>query len=87
MTELLIIRHIIGEMKTCEICGGTVSSGTTNNLRSACTGIRESTTASKDSLADPICGCISIDRKNCPWCKKPYHHDTSLNPKILFSPM
>ena len=87
MTELLIIRHIIGEMKTCEICGGTVSSGITNTICSACTSIRKSTTALKDSFADHICGYVNTDRKNCPWCKKPYHHDTSLNPKILFSPM
>ena len=74
-------------MKTCEICGGTVSSGITNAVCSSCTSIREFKTASKDSLADHICGCINTDRKNCPLCKKPSHHDTSLNPKILISPM
>jgi hypothetical protein len=74
-------------MKICEICGGTVSSVTTGNVCSACTSIREFTTASKDSLPDHICGCINADRKNCPLCKKPCHHDTSLNPKILISPM
>ncbi|MDF0680887.1 MAG: hypothetical protein P0116_07990 [Candidatus Nitrosocosmicus sp.] len=74
-------------MKTCEICGGTVSSGTTGNVCSACTSIREFTRASKDSLPDHICGCINTDRTNCPLCKKPCHHDTSLNPKILISPM
>ena len=74
-------------MKTCEICGGTVSSGTTGIVCSACTSIREFATASKGSLPEHICGCISTDRKNCPLCKKPCHHDTSLNPKILISPM
>lgn len=73
-------------MKTCEICGGTVSSGTTNAVCSSCTSIREFTTASK-TLVDHICGCINTDRKNCPLCKKPCHHDTSLNPRILISPM
>ena len=74
-------------MKTCEICGGTISSGITNNICSACNGIRESTTTSKGSFEDHISGCINLDRKNCPLCKKPCHHDTSLNPKILISPM
>ena len=76
-----------GEMKACEICGDTVSSGTTNTICSSCNGIRESTTASKGSPAHHVCGCINTDRRNCPWCKKPCHHDTSLNPKILISPM
>ena len=74
-------------MKTCEICGGAVSPGTTDNICSACTSVRESPTTSKDSLLDHICGCINTDRKNCPLCKKPCHHDTSLNPKILISPI
>ncbi len=75
-------------MKTCEICGDTVSSRTTTaRLCSSCINIRESKTTSKDPLADHICGCINTDRRNCPWCKKPCHHDTSLNPKILISPM
>ena len=74
-------------MKTCEICGGIVSSGTTSNVCLSCTIIRESRSASKEFLADHICGCINLDRKNCPLCKRPCHHDTSLNPKILISPM
>ena len=74
-------------MKTCEICGGTISSGTTTTICSSCNHIREPTTASRGSLEDHICGCINTDRRNCPWCKKPCHHDTSLNPKILISPM
>jgi len=74
-------------MKTCEICGGTVSSETTNTICSYCISARESTTASKDLLTPHICGCNNTDRKNCPICKKPCHHDTSLSPKILISPM
>jgi hypothetical protein len=74
-------------MKTCEICGGTVSSGTTNTICSYCISARESTTASKDSLIHHICGCINADRRNCPLCDKPCHHDTSLSPEILISPM
>ena len=74
-------------MKICEICGGTISSGTTTTICSSCTHIRESTTASRGSLEDHICGCINTDRRNCPLCKKPCHHDTSLNPKILISPI
>lgn len=74
-------------MKTCEICGCPVSSGSTNTICSFCNRIRESTSSSKDFLEHHVCGCNSSDRKNCPWCNKPCHHDTSLNPKILISPM
>ena len=74
-------------MKTCEICGGEVFSGTTETKCSSCASIREYKATSKDSIADHICGCINLDRKNCPLCKKPCHHDTSLNPKVLISPM
>ncbi len=74
-------------MKTCEICGGTVSFETTTNICSFCNSNKEPTLASKDSLLHHICGCDKADRRNCPWCNKPCHHDTSLNPKILISPM
>ncbi len=74
-------------MKTCVICGGIVSSESTNTVCSLCTSFRESNTVSTDIVEDHICGCINADRKNCPLCKKPCHHDTSLNPKILISPM
>ena len=55
-------------MKTCEICGRTVSTGNTNTICSFCRSIRESTMASKDSLANHICACINTDRRNCPLC-------------------
>jgi hypothetical protein len=74
-------------MKTCGICGGPVSFGTTNTICSFCNKIRDSTLASKHSFEHHICGCDTSDRMNCPWCKKPCHHDTSLNPMILISPI
>ncbi len=74
-------------MKTCEICGAKVSSETTMTICSSCISTRESTMTSKGSQEDHICCCINTDRRNCPVCKKPCHHDTSLNPKILISPM
>ncbi len=75
-------------MKTCEICGAIVSPGTANNVCLSCNGIREpAATASKGAPEDHVCGCINTDRRNCPWCNKPCHHDTSLSPKILISPM
>ena len=74
-------------MKTCEICGGTVSSEITNTVCSYCISARESTTAPKDSFTPYICGFVNADRKNCLICKKPYHHNTSLSPKILISSM
>ncbi len=74
-------------MKTCEICGGIVSHETTLGVCSSCASNRKFTKASKDSISDHVCGCINTDRKNCPFCNKPCHHDTSLNPKVLISPM
>ena len=74
-------------MRTCEICGGLVPSGTTIKICSFCNKIGDSASTSEDSLDYHICGCDTSDRRNCPWCKKPCHHDTSLNPKILISPM
>ena len=74
-------------MRTCEICGGLVSFETDSNICSFCNKIGDSILTSKDPLEDHICGCEAFDRRNCPWCKKPCHHDTSLNPKILISPM
>ena len=47
---------------------------------------KELTMPSK-GLKHHICGCNYADRKNCPWCKKPCHHDASLAPRILISPM
>lgn len=71
-------------MKTCEICGGIVPLETTNTVCSSCVSIGES---KENSLADHVCRCINFDRKNCPLCNRPCHHDTSLGPKILISPM
>ena len=33
-----------------------------------------------------ICQCITLDRKFCPVCNKPCHHDTTLNPKQKIDP-
>lgn len=75
-------------MKTCKICGGLVSPGTNNTICPFCNNIKNSEWHSKNSIEDHICGCnTTTDRRNCPWCNKPCHHDTSLNPKILISPV
>ena len=78
---------IDGEMKKCEICGRLGSFESTDNICSFCGGTKESTSASKGFIEHHICGCNTTDRRNCPWCKKPCHHDASLNPRILISPM
>jgi len=39
--------------------------------------------APKGLIKHHICGCNYADGKNCPWCKKPCHHDASLAPRIL----
>lgn len=74
-------------MKTCKICGGQVSYKTTDTICAFCNRSKESVLDSKDSLTYHTCGCNNADRKNCPWCNKPCHHETSLTPKILISPM
>jgi hypothetical protein len=48
---------------------------------------KELTMSSKGLNKHHICGCNYADRKNCPWCKKPCHHDASLGPRVLISPM
>ena len=74
-------------MKTCEICGTPVSFETNSDICSFCNKIGYSTSNSKDIFERHICKCDTLDRRNCPLCNKPCHHDTSLNPKILISPM
>jgi len=65
-------------VKRCEICGGLGSFETTDIICPFCGGTKESTSASKGFIEHHICGCNTTDRRNCPWCKKPCHHDASL---------
>lgn len=58
-------------MKTCEICGDAISSGTTNNICSYCISAEESTTAAKDSPTPNTYGYINTASRNCPLCNKP----------------
>src|SRR5437763_12390481 len=68
---------------TCEICSGL--GVTSNTICSFCNGTRESTPASQGFIRHHICGCSTTNRKTCPWCRKPCHHDASLKPRILIS--
>jgi hypothetical protein len=46
-----------------------------------CNGTGEWNQAAQAYVKNHICQCIVLDRKFCPVCNKPCHHDTSLNPK------
>ena len=58
------------EQQSCVYCNGT---GEWNNVAEV-------------YMKNHICQCITLDRKFCPVCKKPCHHDTSLNPKQTIDP-
>ena len=70
----------------CQICEGTK----VTYLMKPCyfcneTGMRNNFTNS--FIKNHICLCSTTDRKTCPICKRHCHHDTTLNPRILFVPM
>lgn len=45
-----------------------------------CNGTGEWNRAAQAYLKNHICQCIFLDRKNCPVCHKPCHHDTPNKP-------
>jgi len=51
-----------------------------------CNGTGEWNMAAQGYLKNHICQCIILDRKFCPVCEKPCHHDTTLNPKQKMDP-
>ena len=63
----------------CDFCKGVGSSST--NVCVYCNGTGEWNQAAQSYVKNHICQCIVLDRKFCPVCNKPCHHDTSLNPK------
>ena len=63
----------------CDFCKGVGSSAT--NVCVYCNGTGEWNQAAQSYVKNHICQCIVLDRKFCPVCNKPCHHDTSLNPK------
>lgn len=69
---------------TCSFCNGegSVRSGTCVY----CNGTGEWNQAADAYLKHHICQCIALDRKFCPVCGKPCHHDTSLSPKQKIEP-
>lgn len=71
----------------CAVCKGA---GVIELLESRCpfcNGTGEPTNAAKSYIKSHICQCIILDRKTCPLCKKPCHHDTPNKPKIMINPM
>ena len=63
----------------CDLCKGVGSWNA--NPCVYCNGTGEWNQAAQSYLKNHICQCITLDRKFCPVCNKPCHHDTSLSPK------
>lgn len=68
----------------CDLCKG--SGIFMSNPCVFCNGTGEWNQAAQGYLKNHICQCITLDRKFCPVCNKPCHHDTSLNPKQKIDP-
>ena len=62
----------------CDFCKGVSSS---SYVCVYCNGTGEWNQAAQAYVKNHICQCIVLDRKFCPVCNKPCHHDTTLNPK------
>ena len=58
----------------CDFCKGVGST----NVCVYCNGTGEWNQAAQSYVKNHICQCIVLDRKFCPVCNKPCHHDTSL---------
>ena len=68
----------------CDFCKGMGSSS--SNICVYCNGTGEWNNAAQAYVKNHICQCIVLDRKFCPVCNKPCHHDTTLNPKQKIDP-
>ncbi len=68
----------------CDFCKGLGKFG--SKLCVYCNGTGEWNLAAQGYIKNHICQCIVLDRKFCPVCNKPCHHDTSLNPKQKIDP-
>ena len=68
----------------CDFCKGLGIFGA--NPCVFCNGTGEWNPAAQGYVKNHICQCIVLDRKFCPVCNKPCHHDTSLNPKQKIDP-
>jgi len=71
----------------CDVCNGTgqITHGAVGECN-FCNGTGEWNNAAQKFMDSHICQCFDYDRKNCPVCHKPCHHDTSLNPKQKIDP-
>ena len=68
----------------CDLCAG--SGVFLSNPCVFCNGTGEWNSAAQGYIKNHICQCIILDRKFCPVCNKPCHHDTTLNPKQKIDP-
>ena len=68
----------------CDLCHG--KGQFLNKQCVYCNGTGEWNMAAQGYLKNHICQCIILDRKFCPVCEKPCHHDSTLNPKQKIDP-
>ena len=71
----------------CDICNGTgeIIHGVVGQCH-FCNGTGEWNFAAQHFVKNHICQCITLDRKNCPVCHKPCHHDTTNRPGQRIEP-
>jgi len=69
----------------CSICYGT-GRNMFNESCTYCNGTGEHNVLADQYLSNHICQCITWNRKHCPICKKPCHHDSSQTPKQRIEP-
>ena len=77
--------HLLGMAEDfCDLCKGAGTFG--SGMCVFCNGTGEWNQAAQAYVENHICQCITLDRKFCPVCNKPCHHDTTLNPKQKIDP-
>lgn len=70
----------------CVICKGRGIIELLGSQCPFCNGTGEFTKSAKAYMDSHICQCVFLDRKTCPLCGKPCHHDTPNRPKVLAGP-
>ncbi|MCE2498702.1 MAG: hypothetical protein J4F28_06925 [Nitrosopumilaceae archaeon] len=70
----------------CAVCKGSGTIELLDQQCPFCNGTGEPSRPAASYIKSHICQCVFLDRKRCPLCGKPCHHDTPNRPKILLSP-
>ena len=68
----------------CDFCKG--QGKTSRTVCVYCNGTGEWNAAAQAYMKNHVCQCIVMDRKFCPVCNKPCHHDTTNRPAQKIDP-